>query len=264
MAKAHGTLSVSHDRTRPDSPEVEIVPGEIHIDEKGNLKTADDLKVEVERLKQLRENETLPSEPLAPAAPAPPPASDGVIEPIVVSPQEPPKPHELLDSADHKSSYSSPFSADTQPADWVNPYDSVSIDPLSGSSSPLSQSSQSDDLTGHSKKVELPVEPPQLKPAIPALDNARRDVENAIGAVPADPAFLAPVDALNAQPIGPDLHTSINPNIRPTSYAAEKTPSLQLPNESAAPSQTAVPDMAPPAPPPVPPPLMPTPGQPPF
>jgi hypothetical protein len=241
---------------------VEIVPGEIHIDEKGNLKTADDLKTEVERLKQLRENETLPSEPLAPAAPAPPPAPDGMVEPIVVSPQEPPKPHELLDPVDHKSSYSSPFSADTQSADWVDPYDSVSIDPLSGSSSPLSQSSQSEDPIDHIKMVEPPVEPPQLTPAIPALDNARSAVENAIGAAPADSAFLAPVDALNAQPIGPDLHTSINPNIRPTAYAAEKTPSLQLPTESAAPSPTPIPDMAPPAPPPVPPPLMPTPNAP--
>ena len=263
--KPQGTLSVSHDKSKSDSDEVEIAPGEIHIDEKGNLKTTNDLETEVERLRKIREEAELPPEPPAPAAPAPtpassPPGSNGTAEPIAAASKEPPKPHELLDSVDHKSSYSSPFSADTQPADWVDPYNSVSIDPLSGSSSPLPQSSQSEDLTGHTKRVELPVEPPQLTPAIPALDNARSAVENAIGAVPADPAFLAPVDALNAQPMGPDLHTSINPNIRPTAYAAEKTPSLQLPNEGVAPSQTAVPDMAPPAPPSVPPPLMPAPG----
>jgi hypothetical protein len=290
-AKPAGTLSVSHDRAKPDSPEVEIAPGEIHIDEKGNLKTSEDLQREIDRLKKLREQDLLsepPSPPPIQQPPLPPPPiqqpplppppiqqppPQSMVEPVIVSPQEAPKPHELLDPADHKTAFSPAFTADTQPADWVDPYDSISIDPLSGSSSPLSQSSQNS-MMDHIKTVEPPVEPahqpltlnpelptPQIKPAIPALDNARSAVENAIAAGPFDPAFAPPVSSLNAQPVDLELHAPPAKTPQLTSYAAEQTPSLQLPNENPIPATAPTPsDMTPPAPPPVPPPLNPAPG----
>ncbi|HXY18162.1 MAG TPA: hypothetical protein VEH48_01935, partial [Candidatus Nitrosopolaris sp.] len=76
-----------------------------------------------------------------------------------------------------------------------------------------------------------------------AVDNARSAVENAIAGGAYDPAFPTPVAALNAQPMGPELHQD-NSNI--------PTPSLPLPTNGTAPQSA---DPAPPAPPAVPPPL---------
>lgn len=48
------TLSVSHEPTKADGPEVSIDSNEIHIDEQGNLKTAADLQGEIDRLNKLK------------------------------------------------------------------------------------------------------------------------------------------------------------------------------------------------------------------
>jgi hypothetical protein len=254
--KDKGTLSVSHDKDKGDSSEVEIAPGEIHIDEKGNLTTTNQLEDEVEQLRKLRQQEAsvpesipLPS-PLAPLATAVPP--------------EAPKPHELLDPVDHKPAFNSPFTADTQ-AEWIDPYNSVTIDPLSGNSG-SAPGSQTDGFIEPSKTIQPPAEPPKTPltaaalanpvavgsapgNTMPAVDNARSAVESAIASSPFDPAFAPPVNSLNAQTMGPELHGSRSANI---------TPSLQLPTNGA-PAPAA--DIAPPAPPTVPPPLVPINGQ---
>ena len=285
-SKPSGVFSVSHEPHKADSPEVEIAPGEIHIDEKGNLKTTEDLKREVERLKKLREQEALPPEPppvLPPELPPePPPATllmppqappvsppDGMTQPIIVSPQAP-RPHELLDPMDHKPTFNAPFTADTQ-ADWIEPYDNVTIDPLSGNSG-APAGSQTDGFMGHARVIQPPAEPalspltltppgsaPQPTAAIPALDNARSAVQNAIAVGPFDPAF-SPVSSLNAQPVGPNLHGPAATTPPLTTTNSTPTPSLQLPVESLPPPLAPAGDIAPAAPPPVPPPLVPTPG----
>ncbi|HXY18082.1 MAG TPA: hypothetical protein VEH48_01520, partial [Candidatus Nitrosopolaris sp.] len=174
-----GTLNVSHDKNKPDSGEVEIAPGEIHIDDRGNLKTTEELKAELERLKKMRGEMTmmpeptpapLPAEPAPapppPPTPAPPPAepippappipSDGgMTTPIVVSPE--PKPHELLDPMDHRPTFNAPFTADTQ-SEWIDPYSTVTIDPLSGNTG---GPPGGDGFAGNERVVQPPPEPPK-------------------------------------------------------------------------------------------------------
>jgi len=84
--KPDGKLAVSHEADKKDDPEVEVNPNEIRIDEQGNLKTTDDVKAEVEKLRKLRAKEGVPMP--APAPPPPPP----VAKPSPPPPQTPPAP----------------------------------------------------------------------------------------------------------------------------------------------------------------------------
>ncbi len=241
-----GTLSVSHDKDKQDTDEVEIAPGEIHIDDKGNIKTAEDLKSEIERLQKLQLQASIAPEP----APSPEATVDENMAQPAITPDEP-KPHELLDPMDHKPTFNAPFTADTQ-SEWIDPYESVSIDPLSGN---MGSQSNVVGFEGHEKNIQPPPQPaknhlsagdlnnPQPSAAAPALDNARGAVDSAIASSSFDPAFQAPVASLNSQPMGPELH---HPN------TGAPTPSLQLPDNGASHPPA---DLEPPAPPPVPPPL---------
>lgn len=75
------TLNVSHEADKPDSPEVAFNPNEIHIDEQGNLKTPEEIKAEVEKLKKMRQQQ---------APPPPPPSVPAVLD--VPPPPPPPMP----------------------------------------------------------------------------------------------------------------------------------------------------------------------------
>jgi len=278
--KKDGTLNVSHDKGKQTEEEIEIAPGEIHIDEKGNIKTAEELEAERKKRQQeagmpammTAEPETeaerpqptpvpaaepaatvLPEPPPpapapepapAPAPAPPPPPAPPEPQPLPIAPVNPPTsqphPHELL--ADRRPAFSSAFTADTQ-SEWVNPYDTVQMDPLVGHEGPQPHGVVS--TSEHERVVQPPAD---FKPsATPVLDNARSAVQMAAAANPAE--ILPPVTALNAMPVGPELHQN-----------ATVAPSLPLPGAPAPQvigPQMAAPasDIAPAAPPAVPPPL---------
>jgi hypothetical protein len=263
--KKEGTLNVSHEPTKADSPEVEIDPNEIHIDEEGNLKTGAELKAEEEKqAKGLQPPPPLSTppapEPLLPVSEQPqeelpplPPTPQASVSPAHQHPLEEspqsldvkakptddghiPGPHELLNPNTHEPLLGAPFTANTQP-EWGDPYNTVPIDPLSN------PTRGNDGLFGHSPIVTPPEQQTNL-PQPPAVNNARSAVESALSASP----DMTPVQSLNASPLGPELHTP---------PANNGTPSLNLPSNlnGAASSPPPVSDMPPPAPPPAPPPL---------
>ena len=262
--KDEGALNVSHGQSKSDGPEIEIAPNEIHIDEQGNLKTAADLKMEKEKHKQPpspapeppvsppvpTEPPLPPPAPIAPPPPPPPPPIPPMPEPSpppisssaapgVSKPLEDghiPAPHDLLNPAHHAPVMSAPFTANTQP-EWRDQDNAPPIDPLSSTAG-------SDGLFGHSPVVKPPQDmpnvfagvgerPPAPPPGNPSVDNARSAVEAARAGAPDQ--SIQPVEALNASPLGPELHTPPPLN---------GTPSLNLPTNG-----------VPPTPPPVPPPL---------
>ena len=178
--------------------------------------------------------------------------------------------HMLLDPVGHQPALAAPFTANTEP-EWHNPYNAVSIDPLSGTGG-------DGGMLGHAPNVQpagtapppsQPMQAPaqytpaqlasaQLAPA--NVDSARSAVANALASAPFNPAF-APVTSLNAQPVNVDLHLQA-PNAPPVPPwqppppqipPADGTPSLTLPNGGAVAASTS--DLLAPPPPPVPPPL---------
>jgi len=219
-----GTLNVAHGPAKKDSPEVAINPSEIHIDEQGNLSTADS---------------PVPTEP-AKAAPTPEPSAPASVTPTPPAPTPqapPPGPHTLLDPRSYQPTMDTPFTANTQP-EWETPYNSAAMDPLS------TNGSSDQDLFKHNNPVKPPdATPVGNSPDQPDLDRIRNAVESAIDTAPFDPADH-PIKALNANPI----------NLDPPSTE----PSLPLPGVSA-PAPTppaATPEdpnsvKAPPGPPPI-------------
>lgn len=268
--KPEGILKVSHESAKPDSPEVDINPSEIHIDEEGNLKTTDDLKAEVDNLKIQRGKQKsdidLESTPPPPVAftpplsytpPVSPPPSPPVAErdpriapdPTVIKPLDPsslplPGAHTLLDPTNHQPSMSTAFTADTEP-DWQDPYNSAPMDAL-GSSADVAGA------FGHSAMVQPPGSP-QQPPLSSGVDTARSAVDDALASTPFDPSFAPPVTSLNAQPLGADIHAPEEP--APAVPPANGTPSLPLPGADAPTPATQVDSMRvdpPPVPPPFP------------
>jgi hypothetical protein len=164
--KKSGVLNVAHLPTQEDSPEVEIAPNEISIDEQGNLLTAEELKSQ-ENKKQ-KENNPLPPlslppsiqktpadspkpgpEPPPPPIQMPPPLPDSLSPPsapqamapqikstVAALPTDLPGPHELLDPAGLSKNIGHSFSAATDSANaaWQDPYNSVPIDPINNPS----------------------------------------------------------------------------------------------------------------------------------
>jgi hypothetical protein len=88
-AKKPAVLTVSHEPEKPDSPEVDIDPNEIHIDDQGNLKTPEEIKAEVDKLKAMRDAAAPPPPP--PPAPTVPAIID-VPPPAMPEPPPPPPP----------------------------------------------------------------------------------------------------------------------------------------------------------------------------
>ncbi|MBI2285391.1 hypothetical protein HYU82_01020 [Candidatus Saccharibacteria bacterium] len=259
------TLRVSHQEGQQDSPEVEVKPDEIHIDEEGNIVPPKENKVvtppqEAPAPPPAMAFEPLKSEPVVtPAKPErPEPAAELHTKPNLNLPEPRPKldipepgpapeAHELLDPTDHKPSISPPFSADTQPF-WYDPENSLPMDPLSEAARPNDAILRHDNLSHDSgSESTKTVKPPAMQAGLssetsifpepenaptptfstPPLDNVRNAVDAAIAAAPFNPAIEGPIKALNAAPLP----------------AAEK------------PAQPAAVQQAGPAPPPVPPPL---------
>jgi hypothetical protein len=88
------TLNISHDETGKDSGEVEVKPGEIHIDKYGNIVNPDDISAAAQGL---RAEAKPPSSDMPSVLPSPP-ASAEAPEPIAETAPEPepePMPQEL-------------------------------------------------------------------------------------------------------------------------------------------------------------------------
>lgn len=255
ILKKDGSLSVSHEKSKADGPEVEITPSEILIDKQGNLKVPDKPKPPVDLSATEPEITPLPSPvPVVPFAPMAEPLAPP--EPEIKPVNQPPVAdghHALLDNSKSQGSMSSPFTADMQ-AEWIDPYSSVSIDPLSEKSD------------AHNGLFQRPEDQPvaQSAPTIPApqqqtpalgVDNARDAVKNALASAPFDAGSIPPITSLNAEPVNLNLHDSA------AGMPASGTPSLSLPTDTngnvsaSMPPPVPVNDLAPAAPPPVPPPL---------
>ena len=254
--KDSGSLNVSHEKNKADSPEVEIAPNEIRIDRQGNLLTPEDLLKKQAKGRAPAPEPPLPMPPPPPPEPVvtPPPAPEP--QPVPIAPIQPvpelPKPapptlpeitpaHRMMDPRDHLPNINPPFAADMQ-SEWIDPYNSTSIDPLSGR--------DSDNGGMHTENT-----PAVAATAAAEVDEARSAVQNALSAAPFDAAAAGPLTALNAQPAGPELHPATPP------VAPNDTPSLTLPPNGNGSMGTVTPYMPPadtpaaPAPPPNPPPL---------
>jgi hypothetical protein len=172
-----------------------------------------------------------PPPPLPPTPPPLPPAPEPHLPPQAAAPgfARPsedghiPRPHELLNPTQYTPVLGAPFTANTQP-EWQDPSNNLPIDPLSSSPS-------AEGLFSHSPIVQPPT-----------VNSARSAVEGALASAPFDAAAVGPTQALNAQPLGPELHPPPTPSANGNSHAA--TPSLTLPTNG-----------APPTPPPMPPPI---------
>lgn len=210
-----GTLNVAHGSTKKDSPEVELNPSEIHIDEQGNLSTTSD-----------------PPDTKIPPIPEPEPTI--VLPPAPAAP--PPGSHTLLDPRSYQPSMDTPFTANTQP-EWENPYNNAALDPLSTSGSSDS------DLFKHNNPIKPPEETVPQAPAAPAdLDQIRTAVNSAIDTAPFDPASH-PVQALNASPL----------NLEPSAGPSLPLPGVNAPSPSTPSTAPEDPSSikAPPGPPPI-------------
>lgn len=202
-----GILNISHEPAKPDGQEVDIAPNEIHIDEQGNLKTAQELKTELEKTKHLPKKTNTPSPPPPPKIelkPTLPELPEEVLPPPPTTPKldlPVPGSHALLDPLAHQPALDSPFTANTQP-EWFDRNQTVPTDPLSVS--PADHSSLMDHKLAPSQtdttspSTSSPQQPTQT--FVPRVDSARSAVQNAIASAPFDPA-LHPVTSLNAQPI---------------------------------------------------------------
>ncbi len=262
-------LKISHGPPSPDDlQEIEIAPDEIHIDKQGNLITADELKNEATKKKSTKPPEppgTTPTEPTQqppnttpqPPAPAPPatttpwspaaalPEAALTPTPLSLSPasqQAMPEPnlaHALLNPANEGPVINTPFSADMQ-REWIDPYNTVSMDPLTERPSSANHLFQKPSENGS---------PPA------GVDSARSAVQSALDSAPITPGFGEPDIGLSSQPMGFDAP--------PPAVQAQPDgiPDLALPNNGNGPitvtpaESIPMPDIAPPAPPPLPPPL---------
>lgn len=279
------TMDVPHAGDPGGNGDIELGETEIHIDEQGNLHTADDLG-----LAQSGEG-MRPEEPQAPAlvqmaAPNPAPSAEPEPEsgpgftlpetelPPAPEPELPPKqevpqikvdpkpltpvppPVSMLPTttlADSHHSFMGMPPAPGQP-DWAMPYDLTPMDPLreAGAGPPPPPAPR--DEVAHAHDVQPPGE------LAGNVDVARSAVESAYSVTPFDAAAAGPVQALNAQPV--ELQP---PSPPPPAGQSTDTPMLVLPTDGTGPVSATPPPTSPPeitlesnsaAPPPVPPPLV--------
>ena len=230
-----GVLNVPHGPAG-EGTEVSVGSNEIHIDEQGNLKTAEELLAEQERKKEDEQSEEEQPSPLK-----------NDYKPADSSEDSNPEPHAFLDS---KQALGSAFTATVEP-EGPDLYNTVPIDPLN--------ETQPSGLTDHLTMIQPPGEDQQTSSTThikPDADSARKSVKSALDSAPFNPAF-EPVESLNAEP-AMDLHLDEprQDNVFKTNDGKNgDTPSLQLPTNgrSGAPpsiptddSQTDPPPMAPP------------------
>jgi hypothetical protein len=265
LQERQGILNVEHGREAPkESPEVQVSPNEIRIDEEGNITTAKDMafqekKTEIAKPEQ-PEEKSEPEKP-SPPLPNPGPAKTLVNEvkpfaPVPSVPQESDttkesetprvsgrmpssrptlptqpvtdeyKPHVLMDPLNQPPSLEAPFTADTGHSAWADSYNSVPFDPLSPAGL------KDEGFRGDNVKT---VTPPSVQPnGLMNIDSIRKNVESAYAGAPE--TYEAPRADLNAQ-FGPEIEHQPR---QPTDNGA--TPSLQLPTNGTQP---------PPMPPPI-------------
>lgn len=284
-----GTLSIAHnleaklkESEKKKAAAADEQSDEIHIDEQGNLKAAEQL------IKPLptkpKEDEAEADQDDGPKTPleAVASTSEKPQEESKTDESEMPGSHTILNPADKHPFLESPLTANTQP-EWQDPYDSVPMDPLAGDGpgkerifehktviKPPSETAKTDEKPTTDDQTADPAEPELAKPlsdpgddtkdSAPhaaeddaTVDKARSAVENALATAPFEPAFH-PEERQGAADLGGPLHEE--------STVTSSTPSLPLPGAQA--EQSSVPptedktDST--APPPIPPPLMPTPG----
>jgi hypothetical protein len=224
------------------------------------------------QIQEVKAPEAPPLPPVAPAAAAPAPA-------------EPQNHHAFLGGTAQPAGLGIPFSpsSSSQP-DWAAPYDLVPMDPMAQGGASTSEFGSTPAATnpeasaanfsqGHQVNPGAAQAPSQQPPASPTVDTARSAVEQAIAAAPFDPAFGAPVQSLNAQPLGQEpIHQEAQPATPPAPQLPaipqlehSDTPMLVLPSDNsssmsatqpiATQQNQSVSGVAPPAPPAVPPPL---------
>ena len=198
---------------------------------------------------------------LKPAAPPPDGVAGVGLEPEPKS--EAPKPsevhHELLTPLDHRPSFISAFTADTEP-EWADverkaPLDVLSdtaantvnntgilkkVKPASSAPMPKMELLPSDPAVralehSQDKSLDLPPPPATSAPA-PTGNTARSAVNAAIASAPYDPEFEGPIVALNAQPLSDNLHPEPEPSL-PKDTQLPKPTARDLPKP--APSQPA-------------------------
>ena len=245
--KPEGIMDVSHEEEKPDGAPVEIGTTEIHIDEQGNLKTADQLAPAA-----LPDMAPPPVE-LPPELAVPPPPSAEAEPPAEES-------HHAMMSAPPLTSEAAVEALENRP-NWSTPYNLSPRDPYDAIEGQSPAQSEPKDEVAHGKDITPPAD---FAPAAP-VGNARDAVQNALVAAPFDPAAAGPVAALNAQPMN---QTPLHPQASPP--LPSDTPSLVLPSGPQVPiSTTPLPPLPPPpvvqdaeyvAPPPLPPPLVAAPG----
>jgi hypothetical protein len=166
----------------------------------------------------------------------------GLPEPALPQPETPPP--------------AEPFAPQNKPDDgYPDPY----IETSESSPQTLAELEQAVDSPHVQDAESAPAEPQPAEPdaAPPPLDEARDAVMQAISSNPTDP--LAPVEALNAQPL--DLNQSTEKDgelVLPHSQTPEFTMPENLVPDDGLPADTSAPAVSDPtAPPPVPPPMMP-------
>jgi hypothetical protein len=180
-------------------------------------------------------------EPPPLSAPLPPPPLQAV-QPA--APAEPSSHHAFLGSTAQPAGIGVPSFVSTGQPDWATPYDLTPLDPLNNASSSTSSEFGSAPVThspeesqnnfGQGHKIAPPSEP-QAQPSplgITSVDNARSAVESAISGAPFEPAG-APVQSLNAQPLGQPIHHEAPPtapNLPPMKNS--DTPMLVLPTDN--------------------------------
>ena len=262
------------DGKKKDKADVELGTTEIHIDEQGNLLTDQEIKLNAPAaVQQPPPLPPPPPPPIPEPQPAPPPAEPAPLPPPLPPPVEPvplpvpppaptlpplpppasaPPPvepenhHAFLGSTAQPPGVGMAFSS-TSPSqpDWASPYDLVPMDPLAQAGASASEfgstaASANPETTQGNFSQGHGINPPagftgkpEPLPA-PPVDEARSAVEQAIAAAPFDPAFGAPVQALNAQPLGrQQIHSEAPPaeaNLPP--LPSSDTPMLVLPSDN--------------------------------
>ena len=200
-----GVLSVSHHPENADTAEVEVTPGEIHIDEQGNIITN---STQARSAPQARR--PLPDMPTFQSAGS-----------LTDDDSAVPGPHDLLDPSQHQPAISPPFTADTQPA-WYDSEKQGLKDPLidghGAEDKILDRPGDQEPVDNAAKPVTLPT---------PPVDTARSAVNQAIASAPFDPAGH-PLASMGSQPIAQDLHPPQLPKIPGT--APPPVPPPLMPN----------------------------------
>lgn len=237
--KPEGTLTVNHKAAATTQQEVDVSSSEIHIDKDGNLHTKNEENLALNSttapiIGTIAESE--PSNELPPAVPAESPAQASV------PPASMPGSHSVLSPLNGGPVLETPFTANTQP-EWSGA--TGSTDPFSQPETPPNPGflthapAVNPSGTSGPSVISTSEQTSSTDAAPPPVDQARNAVDSAFAAAPFNPE-LSPVQALNASPLGEELHP---PELEPRVS-----------------EQSGAPDISPAAPPPVPPPIMPSPG----